>query len=300
MRKILVTGGTVFVSKYVAEYYVENGDEVYVLNRNHHIQPKGVILIEGDRRNLGEKLKPYNFDAVLDITAYTSEDVSCLLDALGSFKDYILISSGAVYPETLSKPFIEEQPLGKNKFWSAYGTNKVKAERELLSRTPQAYILRPPYLYGPMNNLYREAFVFECAIKNRKFYVPQNGDMKLQFFYIKDLCKVIDALLEKKPKQQIYNVGNKDTISITEWVKLCYQIVGKTPEFVQVHNDLEQRKYFCFYNYEYQLEVSKQNQLINKTIPLEAGLEEAFVWYRENANEINRKEYIEYIDKYLT
>lgn len=300
MRKILITGGTVFVSKYVAEYYVENGDEVYVLNRNHHIQPKGVILIEGDRRNLGEKLKPYNFDAVLDITAYTSEDVSCLLDALGSFKDYILISSGAVYPETLPKPFIEEQPLGKNKFWSAYGTNKVKAERELLSRTLQAYILRPPYLYGPMNNLYREAFVFECAIKNRKFYVPQNGDMKLQFFYIKDLCKVIDALLEKKPKQQIYNVGNKDTISITEWVKLCYQIVGKTPEFVQVHNDLEQRKYFCFYNYEYQLEVSKQNQLINKTIPLEAGLEEAFVWYRENANEINRKEYIEYIDKYLT
>lgn len=36
MKKILVTGGTVFVSKYIAEYYVKSGNEVYVLNRNHH------------------------------------------------------------------------------------------------------------------------------------------------------------------------------------------------------------------------------------------------------------------------
>lgn len=28
MRKILVTGGTVFVSKFVAEYYAKRGDEV--------------------------------------------------------------------------------------------------------------------------------------------------------------------------------------------------------------------------------------------------------------------------------
>ena len=33
MRKILVTGGTNFVSRFTAEYFVKNGDEVYVLNR---------------------------------------------------------------------------------------------------------------------------------------------------------------------------------------------------------------------------------------------------------------------------
>lgn len=32
MKKILVTGGTVFVSRYIAEYYVAAGYEVYVLN----------------------------------------------------------------------------------------------------------------------------------------------------------------------------------------------------------------------------------------------------------------------------
>ena len=33
MKKVLVTGGTVFVSRYIAEYYVAKGDEVYVVKR---------------------------------------------------------------------------------------------------------------------------------------------------------------------------------------------------------------------------------------------------------------------------
>ena len=34
MRRILVTGGTVFVSRFVANYFAQKGDDVYVLNRN--------------------------------------------------------------------------------------------------------------------------------------------------------------------------------------------------------------------------------------------------------------------------
>ena len=52
MRKILVTGGTVFVSRYIAEYYVSQGDEVYVLNRNTKQQSEGVHLIAADHKDL--------------------------------------------------------------------------------------------------------------------------------------------------------------------------------------------------------------------------------------------------------
>ncbi|WP_324606598.1 NAD-dependent epimerase/dehydratase family protein [Streptococcus equinus] len=34
MKTVLVTGGTVFVSKYTADYFVKKGYNVYVLNRN--------------------------------------------------------------------------------------------------------------------------------------------------------------------------------------------------------------------------------------------------------------------------
>jgi nucleoside-diphosphate-sugar epimerase len=84
LKKILVTGGTVFVSRYIAEYYVAKGFDVYVLNRNTKEQSSGVTLIEANRHHLGEILHKYRFDTIID-TAYTANDVELLLDAL---KDY--------------------------------------------------------------------------------------------------------------------------------------------------------------------------------------------------------------------
>lgn len=298
VKKMLVTGGTVFVSRYIAEYYVAKGYDVYVLNRNSKKQSTGVTLIEADRHNLGELLRDYCFDVIID-TAYNSKDVEMLLDALGDYKDYILISSSAVYPEYATQPFKEDVLLAVNKYWGKYGTDKIEAENILLKRNPNAYIVRPPYLYGSMNNVYREAFVFDCALADRKFYLPGDGEMKLQFFHIYDLCKFIDILLKNKPQQHIFNVGNKDTVSIREWVEICYHIAGKQVEFINVHEDIEQRNYFSFYNYEYCLDVSKQYELMQNVKSLNEGLKEAFDWYINNTDKVNKKSFIDYIDSNL-
>lgn len=298
MKKILVTGGTVFVSRYIAEYYVAKGCDVYVLNRNSKEQSKGVTLIEADRHNLGEILREYWFDIVID-TAYTSNDVELLLDALGKYEDYFLISSSAVYPEYAPQPFKENFTLDVNKYWGKYGTDKIEAEHVLLNRNPNAYILRPPYLYGQMNNVYRESFVFDCALANRKFYLPNDGKMKLQFFHVHDLCRFIDILIEVKPSQHIFNVGNKDAISVSKWVELCYNVVGKQATFVNVCQDIEQRNYFSFYEYEYYLDVSSQYELMGDVKSLDLGLEESYDWYIKNKDKVNKKPFIEYIDNNL-
>ena len=125
MSKLLVTGGTRFVSRYTAEYYVQKGHEVYVLNRNSRPQPEGVTLIEGDRRHLGDQLRGHHFDAVLDITAYQRQDITGLLTGLDSFDTYIMVSSSAVYPDTGVQPFAEDAPLGENKFWGGYGVGST-------------------------------------------------------------------------------------------------------------------------------------------------------------------------------
>ena len=299
MRRILVTGGTTFVSRYTAEYFVDKGEEVYVLNRNTKEQVSGVKLIKADRHELGEQLRKLSFDAVFDITAYTGQNVAALWDALGEYGTYILISSSAVYPEDRAQPFTEHTELGENKFWGAYGTNKIEAETELLERDPNAYILRPPYLDGEMDNVYREAFVFDCALADRTFYLPGDGSMKLQFFHVRDLCRMMERILEKKPAEHIYNVGNPETVSIKEWVLACYQAAGKTPRFVNVYQDIDQRNYFPFYAYEYALDISRQAELLSDTIPLEEGLKSAFAWYQKHPDQVNRKKYMEYIDENL-
>ena len=298
MKKVLVTGGTVFVSRYIAEYYVAKGYEVYVLNRNSREQSKGVHLIQADRHNLGDVLRGCYFDIVID-TGYTANDVTMLLYALGEYKDYIFISSSAVYPEYASQPFKEDTITAINRYWGRYGTNKIEAETVLMERNPNAYIVRPPYLYGQMNNVYREAFVFDCALANRKFYLPADGEMKLQFFHIDDLCRFLDIILEKRPTQHIFNVGNPRTVSVREWVELCYHIVGKQVEFVNVYADIEQRNYFSFYNYEYFLDVKGQCEWMPDTKPMQEGLTEAFRWYIENKDKVVKKPYIDYIDHNL-
>lgn len=298
MKKILITGGTVFVSRYIAEYYVKKGFDVYVLNRNTKEQSKGVNLIKADRYEIGDLLRGIHFDIIID-TAYTGKEVELLLDAIESYDGYILISSSAVYPVISKQPIKEDSNLGVNKVWGKYGTDKIDAEKILMKRNPNAYIIRPPYLYGQMNNVYRESFVFDCAMQNRKFYLPKDGQMKLQFFHIYDLCKFINIILIKRPETHIFNVGNNEVISIREWVELCYQIVGKSLTFVEVYNEIDQRNYFSFYDYEYHLDVSRQTALMGTTKPLYEGLEEAFDWYKNHMNEVNRKSYLEYIDKNL-
>lgn len=296
MRNILVTGGTVFVSRYVAEYFAKKGDKVYVLNRNNRPQSEGVTLIEADRNELGDKLKGYHFDVVLDITAYTKQDIENLVNALDEIKDYIFISSSAVYPETLPQPFCEEQPCGPNSIWGSYGTNKIEAEQYLSEHVPQAYILRPPYLYGPMQNVYREPFIFDCARAGRPFYIPKDGTMPLQFFHVEDLCRFMDILLEKKPENRVYNVGNTESISINEWVKMCYEIVGSELEKIYVNDCHSQREFFCFHDYAYQLDVSKQLELMPDTKPLLEGLKESYAWYCEHEELVRKKPYFDYIE----
>ncbi len=298
-RRILVTGGTVFVSRYVAEYFAQKGHEVTVLNRGSRPQPPGVDLLRADRHALGDSLKGHRFDAVLDVTAYTRADVEALVTALGGVEDYIFVSSSAVYPETLPQPFAENAPCGPNVHWGAYGTNKLEAEHWLAEHLPQAYILRPPYLYGPMENLYRSPFVFDCAQAGRPFCIPGDGGMKLQLFHVEDLCRFMELLLERKPAQRIFNVGDPQAVTVNEWVRLCYAAAGVPLHTVTVDRAAHPHgAYFPFRDYEYRLDVTAQAALMPRTKPLAEGLREEFAWYRTNPDaEIRRKPYRDYIDR---
>lgn len=292
--KVLVTGGTVFVSRYCAEYFVRQGHEVYVLNRNTRPQSSGVKLIECDRHCIGDRLKEHYFDVVMDITGYNERDVSDLVSALRGYGRYIFISSSAVYPETAPQPFRESQLCGVNIHWGDYGTNKIAAERFLLDNVENLYIIRPPYLYGKMNNLYREAFVFECAENDLPFYVPGSGEMPLQFFDVNDLCRFIDVLLEKQPDQRVFNVGNPNTLTVSEWVRACYAVLGKEPELRGVA-DHDPQRWFCFRDYAYSLDVSSQQTLMPDLKPLSDGLRESYEWYASHRGAVRRKDYLSYI-----
>ena len=54
MKRMLVTGGTVFVSRFIAEYFLSAG--------NSREQSAGVKPIRADRHALGDVLRRFAFD----------------------------------------------------------------------------------------------------------------------------------------------------------------------------------------------------------------------------------------------
>ena len=110
---------------------------------------------------------------------------------------------------------------------------------------------------------------------------------------------MIEVIIQEKPDEHILNVGNKEAVSIKEWVIKCYECLGKIPTFVNVNEEIEQRNYFSFYNYEYYLDVTRQSKIYPETISLEDGLKDAAKWYLEHRTEVNKKTYFEYIDSNL-
>lgn len=297
MQSVLITGGTVFVSKAIAEFYVAKGYNVYVLNRGTKVQPLGTHLIKADRNALGDTLKNRHFDLVVD-TAYTSNEVESLQNALSSYGQYVFISSSAVYPETMQQPFTEATEVGFNSIWKSYGQNKIEAEKTLLELDPSAYILRPAYIYGPQNNVYRESFVFDCALNNRVFYLPNDGILNLQFYFIDDLCNLIYDIDQTKPIDHIINVGNEEAITVRDWVKMCYEACGKTVSFKNVY-DTEYKYFFSFSEYEYHLNVTIQDSITKQSTPLKKGIEASLKWYLDNEGSVAKRPYIQYIDDHL-
>ena len=65
---------------------------------------------------------------------------------------------------------------------------------------------------------------------------------------------------------------------------------------MNVTTECDQRNYFSFNNYKYKLDVTKQNKWMSETKPMEAGLVEAYSWYINHSEEVNRKPYLKYID----
>ena len=136
-----------------------------------------------------------------------------------------------------------------------------------------------------------------CSEEDGPRDLPRDVGVQLQFFHFRVLCRFMELLLEKHPQQHIFNVGNEESTDVRSWVEVCYGTLGKTPELRYVTDDIPQRSYFPFYDYEYKLDVSEQMKLMPDTVPFDTGIAESYEWYAHNRELIVRKPLNEFISK---
>lgn len=311
-KKVLVMGGSYFIGKKIVDVLLENDYSVCTLNRGtKENNDDRIINLKCDRNDTEQMkgvLSNHCFDIVIDVSGLSQLQVEILYDSLNkeNLKKFVLISSSAVYDvQNLIIPYKEKDPLGRNKYWTNYGKNKIEAESFLIERFQDSntdlVILRPPYVYGENNYAQRESFIFDHICNNKPIIIPNNGSTYLQFIYTRDLANIILNLINQDlGRVSIFNVGNKKSLTIKEWIKSCSKVVGKQAKIVEYdyhHYNRNERDFFPFFSYDNVLDVSKINEIYGNETDFETGLRNCFEWYSNNVNNISFKENISLNEK---
>lgn len=295
--KVLVMGGTEFVSSSLAKHLIAKGYTVDIFTRGiKKIKYEGIRKhLKGNRKlieDLERNLFGESYDYVFDISAYVKDDVKNLIEVLNrdNLKRYVFCSSGAVYLPS-EEIITEDFTRGENYNWGAYGYDKKEAEDYLFEVWEKEKfpitIFRPTYIYGEENNLYREAYLLDRISDGLDVPIP-SGNKKTQFIHISDLVKVFESAVKtEKSIGQAYNVTHPEIVTWNDLVKTAMGIVNKKVNIVEVDEEKENintREYFPFRNVTYFLATKKAEDhgLYVPKLSLSEGMELAYNYYCKN------------------
>ena len=197
MESVLIMGGSDFIGKSLAKYFIKHRHKVDVLTT-------GSIDYEGvnkhllcDRKNLDELENALNgneYTYIYDMTAFFKSEIEDLFKFVNrkNLKKYVVLSSSAVYKKS-EKYISEDDEKGINPAWGQYGIEKVQAESYIINSDIPYIIIRPTHIYGPENNLYRETYFFDRIREGKAIPVPsdKNEPVVNQFIYIDDFVRIL-------------------------------------------------------------------------------------------------------------
>ncbi len=245
--RVLVIGGTLFIGKLLVKQLLAADHEVTLLHRRaEHPFGKRVRNAVADRNDAATvraALAGQKFDAVYDI-AYdwergtTGQQVEACAKAIpGPLSRYVFMSSVAAYGDGLNHA--EDEPLASEAHADTYVRNKASSERALFrmfheSKFP-VVTMRPPFVYGPDNPFYREAFFWDRLQAGRPIIIPGDGNRLMQFVYVNDLVEACMHALDKNTAPgRAFNVADEKPLTQVEVVNAMAKAAGREAEIVRV------------------------------------------------------------------
>lgn len=154
--KALFIGGTGTISSAITSQLLEQGHELYLLNRGNrnHALPAGVKVIQADINNeeqVSKLIEHLEFDVVADFIAFEPTQLERDYRLFnGKTKQFIFISSASAYQTPLSDYRITEGTPLSNPYWE-YSRNKIACEEYLIKQYRDngfpITIIRPSHTY---------------------------------------------------------------------------------------------------------------------------------------------------------
>ena len=153
--KALLIGGTGIISEAISKLLIEQGHELYLLNRGRNKIPPGaksLIADINDQAAVAGVLADQSFDVVADFIAYTKDQVERDYTLFAkNTNQYMFISSASAYEKPPKSPYITEKTPLINPFWQ-YSRDKAACEDYLMERYNAdgfpVTIIRPSHTYS--------------------------------------------------------------------------------------------------------------------------------------------------------
>ena len=248
--KVLFIGGTGVISTEVSKLCIQNGIDLYLLNRGKSNKKiEGVHEITADISNFNEcsnLLKEHNWDVVVNWIAFTTEDIERDLKLFsGKTEQYIFISSATVYQKPPSSPYITESTPLKNPFWQ-YSRNKIACENKLMESYRDSdfpvTIVRPSHTYDktiPIAIGGWKEYTAVNRIKNKeKIIVHGDGTSLWTLTHSKDFAKGFVGLLgNQQAIGEAFHITSDEVLTWNQIYETIGKIVGEKPNIVHIPSD---------------------------------------------------------------
>lgn len=154
--KALFIGGTGTISAAITRQLLEQGCELYLLNRGNHNEglPAGARMLTADindEARVSELIEGLHFDVVADFIAFVPEQLERDYRLFkGKTKQFMFISSASAYQTPLSDYRITEGTPLANPYWE-YSRNKIACEEYLMKLYREegfpVTLIRPSHTY---------------------------------------------------------------------------------------------------------------------------------------------------------
>ncbi|HNY92541.1 MAG TPA: NAD-dependent epimerase/dehydratase family protein [bacterium] len=261
--KILVIGGSGFLSSVVVAILLERGHQVTTFTRGRSGErpatTANLIRLTGDRHDpaaLQNALLAGPFDAVYDFVAYEPAESRLAAKTFhGRVGRFIHCSTISVYlvSDQVICPITEEQdkaPLmpfwERNPFGMTYGINKRACEEILWQahdeRQFPVSMLRPTFISGPHDPAKRDFFWIERINDGGPLLVPGHGEFLFQSVYVEDAARAFTDLLEAENSiGKAYNVAAEEILSLNDYLHLLARLMGRDIRFVHLDQELFDR-----------------------------------------------------------
>jgi len=247
--KVLVIGGTGNISRRVVTALLMRNHQVTIFNRGQHSDspPSDVRIILGDRNQTADfeqKMKVENFDVVIDMVSFNTEDVASSIRAFeGRIQHFIQCSTVMTYGPPFPRNGINIVETDVLNGSSTYGLGKIAADNLLLKsyreRNFPVTILKPSYTYGPGINVHRQIGGDGCWIdrlrKGKPILSAGDGLNLFQFLSSHDAGEGFAEVVGRTEcLGQIYNIVHPHPITWNQWHHAVAKATGTEVEIVSV------------------------------------------------------------------